>query len=54
MTERKTRRQAADDVSKASDRVDQLRPLARVLLIQARRQLAREARELQPNREKVA
>jgi hypothetical protein len=52
MTEKLNARRAADEPSQ--DRPELLRPLARVLLIQARRQLAREAREKQQNREKVA
>jgi hypothetical protein len=51
---RLTGRPAADNVSKAADRVEALRPLARVLLIQARRQLARESRERQRKSEKAA
>jgi hypothetical protein len=51
---RLTGRPAADNVSKAADRVEALRPLARVLLIQARRQLAGEARERQRKSEKAA
>lgn len=51
---RLTGRPAADIVSKSADRVEALRPLARVLLIQARRQLAREARERQRKSEKAA
>jgi hypothetical protein len=51
---RLTGRPATDNVSKAADRVEALRPLARVLLIQARRQLAKEARERQRKSEKAA
>lgn len=40
--------------SQIAERVELFRPLARVLLIQARRQLAAEARERQRNRDKVA
>jgi len=52
--QRLTGRPAADNVSKPADRVEAFRPLARVLLIQARRQLAREARERLRKSEKAA